>query len=781
MSPNPRNPRNPRLDSGPWAPWVGHLLRCVVLLLLVGIVYRNSFQSGWVLDNRSIIQLDPRNKAATLENFKLIWTKDYWWPRSDSGGYRPMVSTSYLLNWSVFGNGNHARESDQVVGFHWVNLIAHGINAILVYFLLLKLLRRHWAAFFAAALFAVHPIATESVTNIIGRADEFVAMSFIGCTLLYIRSTEVHGLRRLPWLLGLMALFQLGLFSKESSLAFLAVPILFDGVYRWGSEQYDGRRARTILIDWFFYALITLPFIVLLSIRSAVFRDAPAPAVVFLDNPILRFSWNDASTLAVNVHNWILGRLTACNVAAKAFWKLVWPADLSSDYSFDQIKLFGWQLSNAENIKSILALLFIAGTLALAAWCYKRHKAVCFFILLYWFAYGPTSNFLVNSPSILAERFLYIPSIAFCALMVLGAEGVARRIGATLELDRSSIQQPWPRLVPHAVILAILVLYGFRTYNRNFDWRSDVALAQSAIKASPNAFRSYQTLAFAYYERDPTSRIDRIIELGETGVRILDPLSNTENNSRTYLDLGIYYGVKGETSAGRTADGSVLVTETTRQWYRKSARVLERASEIDLAANEASRIRQIKRGRTEIPDVGLPGVYMYLGIAYSGLGMDEKALEAFHYMRHLEPLEAEAYARIASTQLALGRFEDAAVSLLQCVILAPQRTAEWQSLTQIYAQTNHEPIPAVDMTEGRLRLREDNKMVQQHLLRAYTEFLKIARSSERPAMLSQMRDLAVNSHQLSPSLLDGATSEKVTRPVPPSPAFHTYGKKLFED
>ena len=161
--------------------------------------------------------------------------------------------------------------------------------------------------------------------------------------------------------------------------------------------------------------------------------------------------------------------------------------------------------------------------------------------------------------------------------------------------------------------------------------------------------------------------------------------------------------------------------------------------------------------------------------------MGEKALEAFKYMRHLDPQDSEAYARIASTELDLGRTEDAAVSLLQCVLLAPQRTGEWQGLMQIYSQLNHGPIPAVDMTGGSPRLREDNKLVQQHLLRAYEGLLRIARSSERPAMSSEMRDAAVNTYHLNPTLLDGALSEQVTRPVPPSPAFHIFGKKLAEE
>jgi tetratricopeptide (TPR) repeat protein len=734
--------------------WLWHAGSCLILLLMIGTVYRNSFQSEFVLDNQTVIQLDPRNKEATLDNLKLIWEKDYWWPTMYTRAYRPLVSTTYWLNWSVLGNGRHSRESDQVVGFHWVNLIAHGINAILVYFLMLRLLGRRTASFLIAALFAVHPIATESVTNIIGRTDEFMAMSILGGTLLYIRSTKATGLRRLPWLLGIMLIFAAGMLSKEGAIAFLAIPFVFDVIYRWGSEQYRDRRARRILADGLVYVMLAVPLLAVLYLRSIVFR-APLPLMPFLDNPILRFAWSDINSLSVNMQNWILARMTACGIAMKSLWKLIWPVHLSSDYSYSQIQLFSWQLSNVENLKAILGLFFIAGTVAVAAWCYRRHKAVSFLILFYWVAYGPTSNLLVESSSIMAERFLYVPSVAFCALMVIGAETLVQRLGLTA----------WPRLVPHGVFLAILILYGFRTYNRNFDWRSDITLAQSAMKESPQSFRGYFSLARAYFELDRIGRIDQVIELGETGLRMVDALPNTENSSVMYLHQGIYYGMKGETVATRTPQGLLMMNEKTQGWYEKSARVLERAAEIDLAIHEAA---------------GTADLYMYLGMAYARLGREEKAVEAFTYMRHLGPRESQAYVSLGYNQFALGRAEDAVISFMQCVILSPERIDAWESLFEIYSEINREPIPAVEVTGGRHRLRQDNKLVQRHLVAAYKSLMKIAQASGQTDLLEEVRKSAVDVHGLSPAILDEALNERVVEPAPPSPVFHKLGQKFFD-
>lgn len=740
-------------------PRPGHLAACIALLLMVGLAYSNSFQSGWVLDNKLVIQANPANKEATAANLKLLWTKDYWWPRSDTGGYRPITSTSYLVNWSLFGNGNHPKEAEQVIGFHWVNLLTHAVNAMLAYALALRLLRRPGLAFVAAALFAVHPIATESVTNIIGRADEFATLGFFGATWLYIRSTEAKGAKRLGWLVATTVVFAFGAFSKESALVFVAIPLLYDAVYRWGSDHYAGQRLRRIFMDFVVYVGVALPLWILLYVRSIIFRDTPAPAVIVVDNPMLHYAWSSTNSLGVNLQNWLLVRLTASKVAVAALWKLIWPAHLSSDYSFNQIPLFSWHLSEIENIKAIAAAIFIVFSLLAVVACYKRHKLVSFMILVYWVAWSPGSSFTRIAPSIFGERFLYIPSWAFFVLIVLGTDGLLRSVNRL------------PRFAFHALFAVVLIALGVRTYYRNFDWRSDMTLAQSAVKEAPQAFRGYQNLAFAYYEIDPTTSIDRIIELAEKGVSILDPLPPQENTSRMYLHMGMYYGIKGEMNAPRNPDGSVVMNDSTRGWFEKAAGVLERGAEIDLLANTDYRARQTAKGLTHIQDVGIAAIYMYLGITYSGLGKNEQAVDAFKYGRHLDPRDTMTYSQLASAQGSMGHLDEMAVTLLEAVFLDPSRGDVWQSLNDLYMQINKEPIPAIEVTEGRLQLREDNKLVQQHIRAACRELAQIGKLSEQPGLVEEARRQA-SAHRVDSKIIDEALHASGAKPRPPSPLFH---------
>ena len=76
------------------------------------------------------------------------------------------------------GNG------EQPAGYHWVNFLLHLANVLLVFALARRLIREDLASFFIAALWAVHPLLTESVTNIIGRSDLIAGFAILSGLLM---------------------------------------------------------------------------------------------------------------------------------------------------------------------------------------------------------------------------------------------------------------------------------------------------------------------------------------------------------------------------------------------------------------------------------------------------------------------------------------------------------------------------------------------------------------------------------------------------------------------
>ena len=110
------------------------------------LVYANSFQGGIIFDAASRILRDPRVQAATPANVDSILKSDYWYPAAGSGLYRPLTTLSFLFNYAILGNGASP------FGYHFVNWLLHALNACLLYFLALRILKSTVPAFAVAAL-----------------------------------------------------------------------------------------------------------------------------------------------------------------------------------------------------------------------------------------------------------------------------------------------------------------------------------------------------------------------------------------------------------------------------------------------------------------------------------------------------------------------------------------------------------------------------------------------------------------------------------------------------
>ena len=132
--------------------------------------------------------------------------------------YRPITTASLLFNHALAGAAGGA------FWYHLVNLLLHALNVWLVWKLAARLLSSR-AAWFAAALFAVHPIATEAVDNVVGRADLLAALAVLAGLLIYGRATAQSGARR--WL-ALFAVAAAGAFSKENAVMLAALMLLSD-------------------------------------------------------------------------------------------------------------------------------------------------------------------------------------------------------------------------------------------------------------------------------------------------------------------------------------------------------------------------------------------------------------------------------------------------------------------------------------------------------------------------------------------------------------------------
>jgi tetratricopeptide (TPR) repeat protein len=668
------------------------------LVALALAAYAGSFGLGLAQDSKVIVAQDPRIREVTAENIKLILTRNYWWPKTGDGLYRPVTTLSLLFNSAVLGNATNA------AGYHAVNFLLHAINVWLVFELALLLFRAVQSAFFAAALWAVHPICTEAVTSIVGRADLLAAMAVLGGLLLYAKRPGDWVIRRGPdagfaerslganrgygVTIGLFVIATAGVFAKENAAVLLGLMLLWDLSFREGFAA--------VKLRWPDYAAVAASLIVLVLVRHAVLGQLPVPQPVYVDNPILGAGFFAA-------------RLTAIKVIGHDLWLLLFPLGLSCDRSYNQIPL-----ANGSDPWGWVALLVVAAILALACMRYRRDRVTFWLAGFFGIALLPTGNLLFPIGALMAERFLYLPSVAFAIAIVV--------LLGRLRGGRYTVM----------VVTILAVLYVGRTFSRNFAWNNDLTLASADVQTTPESFRLHDMLAKALFEQDPRRNIDRSIQEEEKSWAILSPLPPARSSEFPPTFLGIYYAAKAD-----------LDPANSHAWYGKSVAVLEKAGEISRAAEKAYDNLQRAHGAAPAERVGFQQLYFNLANACLNLGRYQEAIDALRYGRGLNPAALEAYDGLQVAYAATGNFRLAAVALEEKAQVDGFQPATLAAIRDLYGKIPEGSCAFVQQGAA-WQLNMSCPPVKADLCMAWADLSGAYDDARQPARAGELRDQAVS-------------------------------------
>jgi protein O-mannosyl-transferase len=466
-----------------------HLWRIALLWALVLAAYSNSFDAGFVYDNESAILDDARVHEASLHNARRILTESYWVSQPATDLYRPVTTLSYLFNYAILGNGTNP------VGYHWLNLVLHAANVSLVYLLGIMTLGTPAPSLALAAIWGLHPLATEAVTNIVGRADLLAALGILLGLLTYISATNEAKWRKGGWLTVLALSQTLALFSKENGVVLPALMLSFDLV--WSARSL--RRPRILS-----YAVLALPFLAFFGLRSQLHMHLEVP---FHKNPLVGAAFWPA-------------RMTAVKVIGRFLSLFLWPARLSADYSYNSIPVFHWPPAGWEDMLAPIVLALCVSGIALAIRLRRKNQPLCYFVLFFFIALAPTSNFFLLIGSIMSERFMYLPAIGLtgCAVALISA-AFAKAFGAATVRERLCT-------LLFAGILCLAL--GARTYARNLDWHDEATLWKAATDVNPDDALAHLNLGNALLQI-PGRRTDAISEYRRT-LEIYPNYAEAHNN-----------------------------------------------------------------------------------------------------------------------------------------------------------------------------------------------------------------------------------------------------------
>jgi len=429
----------------------------VVFLALTA--YANSLGNGFAYDDDGIITQNPLVLSGDVRGA----LTGSWWPDpvDGTGLYRPLTLVSFVGEWELFGG--------DPLGFHAMNVAAHALVSLLAFLLLLELGSLP-GALAGGVLFAVHPVHTEAVANVVGRAELYAALFYLLACFLYWKGRQWSGFFRYLRLLGLGILYLLALAGKEIAVTLPGALLLLELFAPLLDDRASGRRPtgggdlfRAFLLrlrkEIPTYLLLAVALATYLGLRflalGALLGEVPAPIFVTVGSKA-RF-------------------LTAVALWFQYLRLLLFPLDLAVDY--DPGILFP-----SESVDGAVLL----GTLVLAGWLvawmrsWRRLPLVALGLLWFGVTILPVSNLLFPTGVLLAERTLYLPSMGLAFLVAGVADWVA-----TLR---------WRRILLVASLFAAGALF-IRTTLRNPSWMSTFMVQAVLHEEHPESWRAIRARA----------------------------------------------------------------------------------------------------------------------------------------------------------------------------------------------------------------------------------------------------------------------------------------------
>ena len=672
--------------------------RISILLLfsiVAALIYSNTLEVPFYFDDVLGIVDNPSIRIAEL-SLQEIGNVAFGKAFSQK---RPVGNITFALNYYF--------HQYRLQGYHIVNIIIHLLSGIFLYLFIITTLsipglmpkydRPASIAFFAALVWLVHPIHTQSVTYIIQRLNSMAAMFYMLSFWLYVKGRLApENAKRWPWYSGSALAGILALGSKENA----AMLPFFIFLYEWYFFQNLDR-------DWLKRHLK--------YVFGVVFLFGLIALVYLGTNPFEKLkSLNDYAhnefTLTERV-------LTQFRVVIYYLSLLAYPhpSRLNLDYDFT--------LSHSliDPVTTLFSLCIIFGLIGLAVYTARKERLLSFCIL--WF-FG---NLLIESSviplAIIFEHRTYLPSMLVWLLAVT--------------LGYRYIKHKWSGV---ALVCVVTALFSFWTYQRNSVWQDPVALWRDCVEKSPQKSRPHNNLGTALDDQNRTQEaIDQYLQ----SLRIKPDNEKAHNNLGNALDkqghaeeavehylqalrikpdfekalnnLGTALEKQGRTeeavehylqalrikpdyekahyNLGNTLDKQGR-TEEAIDHYLQALRI---KPDFEKALNNLGTALE-KQGRTEEaidhylqalrikPDY--VDAHYNLGLALYKQGRTEEAIEHYLQALSIEPEFIEALNNLALTYMVKNENEKALALFTKLTALQPDNAGHYYNLACIYSRNN---------------------------------------------------------------------------------------------
>ncbi|XP_075994462.1 protein O-mannosyl-transferase TMTC3, partial [Genypterus blacodes] len=485
------------------------------ILLLTGLVvgcYWNSLSCGFVFDDVSAI-LDNKDLRPSTP-LRHLFQNDFWGtPMAEERShksYRPLTVLTFRLNY-LFTELSPA-------SYHMLNVVLHAVVCVL-FLRVCRTFLDHTSSLVAALLFAVHPIHTEAVTGVVGRAELLSSIFLLAAFLAYTKSTSAdHSIVWSP-IAVTVVLVAAATLCKEQGITVVGIccvhevfvaqgftlPMLLDTIL----QVLQGK-------DGFPYALLQTLLKLIVLVISTLLLVIVRVQVIQSQLPVFTRFDNPAAVSPTPSRQLTFNYLLPVNA-----WLLLNPSELCCDWTMGTIPLVE-SLLDPRNLATLLFYTLL-GLLAYHSLRYRHSsaKTVIMALSLIVLPFIPASNLFFPVGFVVAERVLYVPSMGFCVLVAHGFRMVSHK-GSLRKLS-------W------LMVAALLATHAVKTFNRNWDWESEYTLFTAALKVNKNNAKLWNNVGHALENQNGYHKALRYF-LQATRVQP-DDIGAHMNVGRTYKNL----------------------------------------------------------------------------------------------------------------------------------------------------------------------------------------------------------------------------------------------------
>jgi protein O-mannosyl-transferase len=427
----------------------------IIFTVFAFAIYGNTIPFGYAFDDTLAISGNEFTKQG-FDGLGEIFTNDFFTgfygkdKNMVAGGrYRPLSLATFAVEYQLFG------ENPQIN--HFINILFYAISGFLLYLILTLMFRKRSKSnlllsvpFIAGLIFIAHPLHTEVVANIKGR-DEILALLFSLAALWNILNYARTNKNK--HLIFASVNYFLALLSKENSITFLA--IIPAALFFFYDKKFK-ELVKPML------PLLGSAIIFLLIRQSTMGESNETLIQDVMNNPFVEMS--------------LAQKYATILFTLALYVKLLFvPHPLTFDYYPYHIPITDW-----IDLRAIISVLLFAGLLVLFIKSIKAKSPIAFSILYFIATISVASNLFFPVGVFMNERFAYMPSVAITiALALLFIEYLPR-----LFKNVKAIYIATP------LLLITLLLFSFKTIDRNKAWESSLILFTTDVKTSQNSAKS---------------------------------------------------------------------------------------------------------------------------------------------------------------------------------------------------------------------------------------------------------------------------------------------------